>query len=164
MGFLLSPFHLPPSEPVSKDGPQCITSLGVHSLVYSPLKFSRAGLMTHFNRSYVSVDSFHCGGFVSPQAPWSKSMCRSHMEGPRGEAMWRGHVEIWSYMMETKAQLVTCSAKSSLPALYAKAQDMWLCQVDLVAQPNPQKTATSADIHHMGKSNHNSWSSQPAKL
>lgn len=35
-GFLLSPFHLPDLELVSKDGPQCITSLGVHALVYSP--------------------------------------------------------------------------------------------------------------------------------
>lgn len=36
MGFLLSPFHLPDSEPVSKDGPQHIMSLGVHAFVYPP--------------------------------------------------------------------------------------------------------------------------------
>lgn len=39
MGFLLSPFPLPDSEPVSKDGPLGLMSLGFHDLVYSSPMF-----------------------------------------------------------------------------------------------------------------------------
>lgn len=47
MGFLLSPLHLPDLELVSKGGPQRLTSLGGHTLVYSPEHLPSR--MIHFN-------------------------------------------------------------------------------------------------------------------